>query len=147
MRFRSVQVLIVITMLCVTFSAWRAIAGQATTKWPAQFPREGATKIFENDRVIVWEQVWPKNIHMHKHLRDILVFTVEGGDVKVVTPDGKETTGNLNGGKVGWLGYYAAGLGPHAEVAVNPAKPPKAIFVELKGTEAADCKAWSLACE
>ena len=23
-------------------------------KWPPQFPREGATKLFENDQIIVW---------------------------------------------------------------------------------------------
>ena len=49
-------------------------AGQADRnagrKWPPQFPREGATKLFENDHVIVWEQVGrPKEPFVHKHIR------------------------------------------------------------------------------
>ena len=49
-------------------------------KWPPQFPREGATKLFENDHVIVWEQVGrPKEAFQHKHIRDILNIGIDPG--------------------------------------------------------------------
>jgi len=49
----------------------------ASKKWPPQFPREGATLLFENAHVVVWEQVGrPKDAFMHKHIRDILNFGI-----------------------------------------------------------------------
>lgn len=137
--------------LLVFVSGWMAgvgYAGQPAAKqWPGQFPREGATKVFENERVIVWEQVWPKNVFMHKHVRDIVTIALESGGIKVLGADGKESNvTQLNGGKNGFVGYFKAGLGPHAELAADPATPPRAIFIELKGTEPADCKAWSEVC-
>src|SRR5258705_12763665 len=52
----------------------------AAKKWPPQFPRDGATKLFENEHVIVWEQVGrPKDAVQHKHIRDILNFGIEPG--------------------------------------------------------------------
>jgi hypothetical protein len=54
----------------------------APEKYPPQFPREGATKLFENDRIIVWEQVGrPKNAFVHRHVRDTIVFGLEPGRV------------------------------------------------------------------
>ena len=56
----------------------------AATKYPPQFPREGATKLFENEHVIVWEQVGrPKEAFVHKHIRDILNFQIEPGGGKL----------------------------------------------------------------
>ncbi len=128
-------------------------AGEAAqaeqTRWPPQFPREGATKLFENDKVIVWDQVWVSNEYMHKHVRDILVIAVKDGRVKVTTPDGQVSENDhLSTGELpSVLGYYAAGLGPHAEVAADPANRARAFFIEFKGAEPADCKEWSLACQ
>ena len=34
--------------------------------WPAQFPRPGATKVFENERVIVWDQIYQDQPFMHR---------------------------------------------------------------------------------
>jgi hypothetical protein len=134
-------------------------AGQADRtagkKWPAQFPREGATKLFENDHVIIWEQVGrPKELFAHKHIRDILTFGIEGGRIDVLTPDGtkpdvnpdRSSTTTVYSRGVNSLTYSKAGLGPHVEVAPDPNNIPRSIFVELKGTEPKDCRAWSTAC-
>ena len=134
-------------------------AGQADRnagkKWPPQFPREGATKLFENDHVIVWEQVGrPKEPFVHKHIRDILNFGIEGGRVDVLNPDGTKPESNPDRAAtttvyskgVNSVTYSKAGLGPHVEVAPDPNSVPRSIFVELKGTEPKDCRVWSTAC-
>lgn len=129
-------------------------ARQPAEKWSPQFPREGATKLFENDHVIVWEQIGrPTEPFAHRHIRDILTFSVESGPVEVLGPDLQPQTGA--GGSFtrriysrgdNSLSYSRAGLGPHVELAPDPDNLPISIFVEIKGTEPADCKEWSLAC-
>lgn len=132
-----------------------AQSAKTPQKWPPQFPREGATKIFENDQVIVWEQVGrPKTPFVHKHLRDILTFQVEPGRIDVLGPDLQKivsssrtgATQQLTPANRGGLSFTKAGLGPHAEVEAETAKPSRSIFVEIKGTEPKDCKEWSTAC-
>jgi hypothetical protein len=137
-----------------------AIAGIAAqsgakpgTKYPPQFPREGATKLFENEHVIVWEQIGrPKDALVHKHIRDILYFPLDpGGGIAVLNPDGSKGTGSsltqtIYNRPPNTMSYSKAGLGPHAEVMVDPSKPGRSIFVEIKGTEPKDCREWSTAC-
>jgi hypothetical protein len=145
--------------LTIVVAAAAVAAGQADRnagkKWPPQFPREGATKLFENDHVIVWEQVGrPKEPFAHKHIRDILTFGIEGGRIDVLNPDGSKPEANPDRSStttvysrgVNSLTYSKAGLGPHVEVATDPNNIPRSIFVELKGTEPKDCRAWSTAC-
>ena len=125
----------------------------ASKKWPPQFPREGATKLFENERVIVWEQVGrPKEVFMHKHIRDIINFVIDpGGGIGVLNPDGSKGGGSsltqsIYNKSPNSTTYTKAGLGPHAEVMNDPNKPGRSIFVEIKGTEPKDCREWSTAC-
>ena len=132
----------------------RAQADRAVSKkWPPQFPREGATKLFENDHVIVWEQVGrPKDAFVHKHIRDILYFGIEpGGGIGVLNPDGSKgdtssLTQSIYNKRPNSITYTKAGLGPHAEVMTDPSNPGRSIFVEIKGTEPKDCRQWSTAC-
>jgi hypothetical protein len=125
----------------------------AAAKYPPQFPREGATKLFENDYVIVWEQVGrPKEAFVHKHIRDILYFPIDpGGGIAVQNPDGSKGTGSsltqtIYNKTPNNVSYSKAGIGPHAEIMVDPSKPGRGIFVEIKGTEPKDCREWSTAC-
>jgi hypothetical protein len=125
----------------------------SSQKWPPQFPREGATKLFENEHVVVWEQVGrPKEAFQHKHIRDILNFVIEpGGGISVLNPDGSKGGGSgftqsIYNRKPNSASYTKAGLGPHAEVMVDPNNPGRSIFVEIKGTEPKDCRQWSTAC-
>jgi hypothetical protein len=138
----------------VTVAGMAAQADRAASqKYPPQFPREGATKLFENEHVIVWEQVGrPKEAFMHKHIRDILNFGIEaGGGIRVLNPDGSKSAGipltqTIYSKSPNGITYTKAGLGPHAEVMTDPSKPGRSIFVEIKGTEPKDCREWSTAC-
>jgi len=144
--------------ICVASGAAGQGSRAVPKKWPPQFPRGGATKLFENDRIIVWEQVGrPKEPFMHMHVRDTIVFGIQGGRVDTLGVDGKKNDGKAEAAAtariyagsagVGSVQYTTAGLGPHAEVAPDPNNIPKTIFIELKGTEPKDCSAWSTACQ
>lgn len=73
-----------------------------TSGYPLAYPRPGATKLLENERVAVWDYVWTPNVPtpMHFHDKDVVVLFLEDGDLKSTTPDGKEvitsyTTGTI----------------------------------------------------
>src|ERR1700687_3546822 len=52
-------------------------------KWPPAFPRPGATKVFENDRVIVWDEILTSTEeHMHKHILDAICIYIQDGAIK-----------------------------------------------------------------
>jgi hypothetical protein len=154
--FQRRRILIGVCVLAIAAGAAgiAAQSGKPATKYPPQFPREGATKLFENDHVIVWEQVGrPKDAFVHKHIRDILNFPIEAGSgIAVLNPDGSKGTGSsltqtIYSKGPGGVTYSKAGIGPHAEVMTDPAKPGRSIFVEIKGTEPKDCREWSTACK
>jgi hypothetical protein len=159
-RFRHPRRWLVVAVVLLAFAA-AGVAGLSQLyaqpqKWPAQFPREGATKLFENEQVIVWEQVGrPKTPFVHKHVRDILTFQVEPGRIDVLGPDLQKIAASTSTGATqsltpanrGGLSFTKAGLGPHAEVESDTSKPSRSIFVEIKGTEPKDCRQWSLACQ
>src|SRR4051812_30002052 len=96
---------------------------------PPPFPRTNATQLFENDRIRVWDIVWPKGqpTAMHRHIYDqVGTYYVEGGR-KITTPDGEARTnvtaiGNLSTTKKGTT---------HIEEG-NPDPPLRAVFIELK---------------
>ena len=153
---RRAGVLVVCALAIVVGVAAMAVAQTdraASKKWPPQFPREGATLLFENEHVIVWEQVGrPKDVFTHKHIRDILNFGIEpGGGIGVLNADGSKGGGssltqNIYNKRPNGVTYTKAGLGPHAEVMNDPSNPGRSIFVEIKGTEPKDCREWSTAC-
>ena len=151
---RYVLALLACAVFVVSAAVLAAQANRtAANKWPPQFPREGATKLFENEHVIVWEQVGrPKEAFVHKHIRDILNFGIDpGGGITVLNADGSRGTGSsltqtIYNKQPNGITYTKAGLGPHAEVMTDPGNPGRSIFVEIKGTEPKDCKEWSTAC-
>lgn len=155
---RRNRILVGASVLILLF-AWVAgttRAGAQQQKWPPQFPREGATKLFENDQIIVWEQVGrPKVPFVHKHVRDIVTVQVKPGKVDVLGPDlqrivSSSSTGatqTLTGPDRGSVSFTKAGLGPHAEVETDTANPSRMIFIEIKGTEPKDCAQWSTVCQ
>lgn len=135
-------------------SASGLLAQAPPQKWPPQFPREGATKLFENDRIIVWEQVGrPRDAFVHKHVRDIVTVQVKPGRIDVLGPDLKPVPSSANRSTQtltpldrGGVSFTKAGLGPHAETEADSANPSRMIFIEIKGTEPPDCAKWSTAC-
>jgi hypothetical protein len=63
-----------------------------TSGFPNAFPRPGKNrKVFENDRVIVWDFSWTKGVAtpMHFHDKDVVVVYLGTGTLRSTTPDGK----------------------------------------------------------
>jgi hypothetical protein len=61
------------------------------------------------------------------------------GTREIVDAAGNErVTPSPNKGKIGLLGYFKAGHGPHSEVAADSNRRPRIIYIELKGTEPAE---------
>jgi hypothetical protein len=131
--------------------AVQADSGQK--KWPPAFPRSGATKVFENDRVIVWDEILTSpEEHMHKHILDAICIYIQDGAIKATDANGKVIIRPIGTSYPGQKdphvsAYVKAGLGPHSEAAADPAHPRRVFWIELKGTEPPDCKDWSTACQ
>ena len=70
-------------------------APSAQSTYPPPYPREGITKVFENDRVLVWSGVAgikSRPTAMHRHVFDVAgVFLDDGGFQKNTAPDGSVT--------------------------------------------------------
>lgn len=122
-------------------------------KWPPLFPSPFAKKVFEDDKIIVWDETLTAEHRLHKHIRDIISFYVQDdGDLVTIRPDGQVTLGRTGtrygGAEVPHVSAYVkAGLGPHSTATLDPKKGTRRVFwVEFKGTEPADCKEWSTAC-
>ena len=73
-----------------------------TTGLPPAFPRPGSKKVFENDKVRVWNYAWQpgKPTPMHFHNTEVVVTYLGDGEVASTTPDGKKTIGHHNPGDI-----------------------------------------------
>lgn len=92
------------------------------------FPRPGTKKVFENDRVIVWDSTWTPGVAtpMHFHDKDVVVVFLEDGDLKSTAPDGKEVVNKYTTGTV----RFNQGNRTHSETLINGQQ--RAIITELK---------------
>jgi hypothetical protein len=92
------------------------------------FPRPGAKKLFENDRVIVWDSTWTPGVGtpMHFHDKDVVVVFLEDGDLKSTTLDGKEVVNKYTTGTVRFNQRDRI----HTETLMNGKQ--RAIITELK---------------
>jgi hypothetical protein len=106
------------------------LTAQATAQTlPPGFPRDGATKILENDRVIVWDNTWHKGkpTPLHEHPVDYLSITLVQGTVKVTDRDGKSNTASV---PLGFVRFNPKGV-VHIEEGISD-QERRAIMVELK---------------
>ena len=62
----------------------------------------GTRKLFENDRVIVWDYTWTPGqpTPMHFHDKDVVVVYMADGALKSTTPDGQNTVNEFSVGTV-----------------------------------------------
>jgi predicted metal-dependent enzyme (double-stranded beta helix superfamily) len=99
-----------------------------TSGYPAAFPREGAQKRLENDRVVVWDYTWTPGqpTPMHFHDKDVVVVTLDGGEISSTTPDGQRTTSTVTPG----LARFNPRNRTHVEELVRGSV--RQIIVELK---------------
>jgi quercetin dioxygenase-like cupin family protein len=99
-----------------------------TSGLPIAFPREGAEKRLENDRVVIWDYRWKPGepTPMHFHDKDVVVVVMEGGELESTTPDGKSRVNRVARGEAS----FTPGNRSHTEKLVSGAA--RAILVELK---------------
>lgn len=98
------------------------------TTLPSAFPREGATKRLENDRVVIWDYRWTPGVPtaMHFHDRESVVVLLEDGALRATTPEGEETMVEM----VARTARFSTPGRAHAEELVRGTG--RAIVVELK---------------
>jgi hypothetical protein len=94
---------------------------------PSAFPREGAVKRLENERVVIWEYRWtPEPTPMHFHDKDVVVVVMEGGEIESTTLDGTRRVAAVARGEAS----FTAGNRSHSERLASG--NARAILVELK---------------
>lgn len=96
---------------------------------PPPFPRTNATKLLENDRINVWDIVWPRGqpTVMHRHIYDQVGTYYQRGGRVITTPDGEKRS---NVTAVGSLSTTRKGTTHIEEGNTDP--PLRAVFIELK---------------
>ena len=96
--------------------------------FPAAFPRRGARKLLENERVIVWSYRWTlgKPTPMHFHDKDAVVVFLDEGELQSTTPDGKSVVSGNKRGDV----RFSPRERIHTEVLLSGAE--SALIAELK---------------
>ena len=101
----------------------------AQQELPPPFPRTNATKLFENDRINVWDIVWPRGqpTQMHRHIYDQVGTYYARGGRTITTPDGEKRS---NMTEVGSLSATRKGTTHIEEGNTDP--PLQAVFIELK---------------
>jgi len=105
----------------------------AAQTYPPPFPREGARRLLENDRITLWEVVWPKGqpSPVHEHRFDQISVTLRGGSVRITKLDGTST---VNQSEIGSVTLTPRGT-VHTEEGLSDT-PQRKIMVELKPSRA-----------
>ena len=95
--------------------------------FPEAFPRDGAKKLLDNNRVTVWDYTWKIGVPtpVHFHSRDVVVVYLETGEVRSRAIDGTSTVNVLEPG----LTRFNARNRTHSEELIKGAS--RAIIVEL----------------
>jgi hypothetical protein len=105
-----------------------AVLGHAQS-YPPAFPRPGATKLFENDKVVVWNIAWLKAqpTPLHRHIYDLTGVYYEPGDRMIIAVDGSKRPVSTNA----WdIAFQLKGL-TQIEEGISES-PLRAVFVEMK---------------
>ena len=119
-------------VLFLTIATAPAVA-QPAQSLPQPFDREGATKVLENDRVIVWDVSWlPIAYPTHRHLYDYAGVYYTSGDRIIVSPEGVRRPTHTSA----WDTFFFRRGVTHSEEGVGK-EPLRAIFLELKEPAAA----------
>ncbi len=102
---------------------------QTSGQYEPQFPREGATKVLENERVVIWDVTYTKGqvLPIHEHLNDFVAVTLQSGTRKITQLDGRET---LSQDKFGAATFTKKGA-IHKEEGASDV-PSRKIFIWLK---------------
>jgi len=98
------------------------------SSYPDAFPRTGARKLIDNERVTVWDFTWTpgRPTAMHFHQNDVLVVYLGDGELESTTPDGKKTVSASSFGQT----KFNPRDRTHSELLVKGSQ--RVIAVELK---------------
>ena len=101
--------------------------------YPPPFPREDVSKVFENERVVVWQAHWTSGrpSAMHQHVLDLVGVVLVGGRTRVILPDGSTRESRLS--KTGDVMFQPKGVIHIEEPLVDGART---IGIELKEVSA-----------
>ena len=100
----------------------------AAQTYPEPYDREGATKVFDNDRVRVWDVSWlPRAYPTHKHLYDYAGVYYTSGDRVIVSPQGQRSPTHTTA----WDTFFFRKDVTHSEEGVGT-DLLRGIFLELK---------------
>src|ERR1044072_5230091 len=106
---------------------------QPAQTFPQPFDREGATKVMEKDRVIVWDVSWLQRAYpTHRHRYDYAGVYYTSGDRVIVSPQGVRSPTHT----IAWDTFFFRTGVTHSEEGVG-AEPLRAVFLELKEPAAA----------
>ena len=101
---------------------------QPAQTFPQPFDRDGATKVLENDRVIVWDVSWLARAYpTHRHLYDYAGVYYTNGDRVVVSPEGVRSPTH----STAWSTFFFRRGVTHSEEGVGT-DTLRAVFLELK---------------
>jgi hypothetical protein len=117
-------------LIAITIAASASLLVQGVpANLPPPYPRPGAVKILDNDRVQVWNIAWLKDqpTALHRHIYDLVGVYYEPGDRVITSPEGSKRSVSTRA----WdIAFQRAGL-THIEEGVSDA-PLRAVFVEMK---------------
>lgn len=95
---------------------------------PPAYPRPGATKIFENSRVQVWDIAWLRQQYpLHRHAYDLVGVYYSPGDRIIIAQDGSRRPVST---KAWETPFQKAGV-THIEQGASDS-PLRAVFIEMK---------------
>jgi hypothetical protein len=116
-------------MRWVVIALLSLVAQSPAAKLPPAYPRAGASKILDTDRVQVWNIAWLKGqpSPLHRHLYDLVGVYYEPGDRMIVSPEGAKRPVST---KAWDIAFQKAGI-THIEEGTSEA-PLRAVFVEMK---------------
>jgi hypothetical protein len=93
---------------------------------PGQFPRIGATELFETERIKVWDATWKDRTPLHLHYTQTAAVFLDGGTIRSYSSEGERTFSR----EPGFVLIGAPVKVPHSEQQTEGS--PRAIFIEFK---------------
>jgi molybdate transport system substrate-binding protein len=99
-----------------------------STPLPPAYPRAGATMLFENARVQVWNIAWLKQQYpLHRHVYDLAGVYYASGDRSIVSTDGSRRPVTTRA----WETAFQKSGVTHIEEGTSDS-PLRAVFIEMK---------------
>ena len=114
----------------LTAFLWLAAQAAAPPAYlPPAYPREGAVKILDNNKVQVWNIAWLKGTPspLHRHIYDLAGVYYEPGDRMIISPEGAKRPVSTPA----WNITFQRKDVTHIEEGTSYA-PLRAVFVEMK---------------